>query len=1183
MEDNEKAEKIELKIEPKLEPETKKINKKRKEKQEKVEKIIKKWLELQKTIKEEITLEEVITKQQNDDFNNLKNLFTEYYETKIQSRKQYDIMKRLEKNMNMDKKEYKIDNNINQILPDSFEPIKNLMFLFRNNYDYITKLVSLVEESDDPEKVDSLVELFCNQFYDNILIPNPEQEELLILIYKLLEEEITPMNSASVDEFLNDSSFIGKFISSYMNKRELKIFLTVLLNPLILSIENCGIDCMNMSLNNINKFVEKNKNPKKEIAEITLESFLEKIPKAAIIFKDNYKLENEQEEDDTADREGVNLDDNYLELNRESIVSRNSIRSSINPIDFADLKIDYNNLNEEYKEELNLDKIYDKILSEENRDLKDFYFYLLEQITNDPDIFTNAGLNLVLNDPFFKNNKSLIIEKYIYNFLFIKKKIDYLIQSLIDKISTIPYTIRCICKVISILMNKKFPLLPKYLRNSFLGKFIFDKCIFPVLNFENKNVMDSRIFSSSTKKCLNVIISVLSNANKCCLFPTTTDTEKTIFNYYLIEIIPYLNKFYEKVIDIQLPKALEELVSKAKLKIEQNIDNKIFNFKRKNGKETSNQVNNGEEKKKDQLKSQKENLYDYFKENSDEIIHLESICFSLSDVLFILSLIEKKNDIFQELPNFNFFNKTCEKIKEDEKNINSSIKNNPDMKLFHIIFRDDKNYELEKLLRNTGNNLSTIITENKESNLICKKIKFCIKTVLKGLNLLNNKDFSHLNKAVSTDKFFSAIKHTLNELSEYSEENDQIPLKWYGQYIYNYKNGLAEEYRRDDFEKLYQEIFDEEKSILEELKLFSSTIITRNGMNLRCAENLLDKAKYDLADIEEAKKFVKIEKFIDTEKIEVCFRIKEDNEKDREREKDKSNEKEKSPTIMIVDANECNIHLKNSPEENNKKNMPSSHALYIKDFINKFSDHPWGSDKSNKAKNPKILARHDIMFADKKNGIYKTMKMYMDIVKKKIKKPIINEGLFDEGANINEIAEKIEDHILRQTYRDIFPLKIQSDNNFYKKTKCLDWVTPEQLEIKKVYFNQLGFAISCIRKMDEARSVFDKLNLIINAHNSINNTIKFSSGKDDDSGQDEMTPIFQYIILKANPKRMYSNINYLKCFLGDNLTDSRGFLLSQIESATSYINNIDFEQLKMSKEEYESKVKEAKERYGIKS
>ena len=67
--------------------------------------------------------------------------------------------------------------------------------------------------------------------------------------------------------------------------------------------------------------------------------------------------------------------------------------------------------------------------------------------------------------------------------------------------------------------------------------------------------------------------------------------------------------------------------------------------------------------------------------------------------------------------------------------------------------------------------------------------------------------------------------------------------------------------------------------------------------------------------------------------------------------------------------------------------------------------------------------------------------------------------------------------------------------------------------------------------MDDARSVFDKINLIINAHTSINYTIKFSSGKDDYSGQDEMTPIFQYIILKAHPKRMYSNINYIKCFL----------------------------------------------------
>ena len=69
-------------------------------------------------------------------------------------------------------------------------------------------------------------------------------------------------------------------------------------------------------------------------------------------------------------------------------------------------------------------------------------------------------------------------------------------------------------------------------------------------------------------------------------------------------------------------------------------------------------------------------------------------------------------------------------------------------------------------------------------------------------------------------------------------------------------------------------------------------------MNLRCAENLLDKVKYDLGDIEEAKKFVKIEKFIDTEKIEVCMRFKE--------EKDDKNSSEKLPMVIITDISECN-------------------------------------------------------------------------------------------------------------------------------------------------------------------------------------------------------------------------------------------------------------------------------------
>ena len=1111
-------------------------------KQQKAEKIIQKWLKLQKTIKEEITLEEVITKQQTDDFNYLKELFFKYYETKIKIRKEFEIIRSLDKNIKNFTSEYYLEKNIESELCDTVGTIKNLLFLIRNNYDYITKIVSLIEETDEQEKVDSLVELFCNQFYDNILIPNPEQEELLILMYKLLEEEITPMNSASVDEFLSDNTFLGKFISSYINKRELKVFLKMLLNPLILSIENSGLECMDMSLQNINREVNKRKDER--ISDKNFDAWLREIPKTNINFKKYYMPGNEEINEDDVKEE--KKDDTKQE------------------------KIVYNS---DYKEELTLDKIYNKITNEKNNDIKEIYLYQLEQIGNDPDIFTNAGIKLVINDTYFQNNRQLILKKYFENFLFIKDKIDYLIQALIDRISTIPYTVRCICKVISLLMQKKFPSLPTFLRNSFIGKFIFDKCIFPVLSLENKNVMDSRIFSQNTKRCLNVIISVLSNANRCSLYPTTTDTEKTVFNYYLFEIIPLINKFYEKVIDIELPKTLEELIAKVKLKIEQNIDNKIFHFRRKNIKRRIDPTKKEIEIKKEPEKLEEEIKYNYFKNNDDEIMHLESICFSAQDILFILSLIQKKPKLFEGLPDYKFFSKTIERIKAEDERLQNIVRKNGINKQFFIVFQEEKNLKLENLIRNNSSNVSTFSSINQDSDIICKRIKFCIKTILKDLNLLNNKDYSYLNRAISTNKFFGAIKKTLNNITYSSGETDKIPLKWYGQYLYNNKKGLSQIYQNDDYEKLYIELLEEEENILKELKLFSSTIITRDGMNLRCAENLLDKVKYDLGDIEEAKKFVKIEKFIDTEKIEVCMRFKE--------EKDDKNSSEKLPMVIITDISECN-HQKNATDDNDKKNKSLAHTLFIKDFINKFTDNSQNMDKNSLNYKLKIFSTEDIINSERKNGIFKTMKMYMNLVKKRIKEPIINEGLFNDLPNIGEIAEKIEDHILRQIYKDVFPPEQKEDLIFYQRTKCLNWVTPEQLDIKTIYINQLRFAIDSIKQIDEARSVLDKLDLIASAHTSVNNTIKFSSGKDDDSGQDEMTPILQYIILKAHPKRMHSNINYIKCFLGDsNLTDSKGFLLSQIESAASYINNLNYEILKIPKEEFETQYENYKKKYNF--
>ena len=130
---------------------------------------------------------------------------------------------------------------------------------------------------------------------------------------------------------------------------------------------------------------------------------------------------------------------------------------------------------------------------------------------------------------------------------------------------------------------------------------------------------------------------------------------------------------------------------------------------------------------------------------------------------------------------------------------------------------------------------------------------------------------------------------------------------------------------------------------------------------------------------------------------------------------------------------------------------------------------------------------------------------------------------------------------------------------------------------KKIYISELKFAEECISRIDEGKTVYDKLKSIADAHNTINTTIKFSTGKNDDAGADDLSPIFQYIIIKAKPKRFYSNLYYIKCFLGSSqITGINAFLLSQLEFAGEFINKIDHIKLKMSKNDFDDNIRNSK-------
>ena len=254
----------------------------------------------------------------------------------------------------------------------------------------------------------------------------------------------------------------------------------------------------------------------------------------------------------------------------------------------------------------------------------------------------------------------------------------------------------------------------------------------------------------------------------------------------------------------------------------------------------------------------------------------------------------------------------------------------------------------------------------------------------------------------------------------------------------------------------------------------------------------------------------------------------------------------------------------------NRKVIPS-HSHDIKEFIQKFSDSPWGIDILNNDKKPKDIIINEIIKGTRNSKVFIMINYYMNIVKKRIKK------------ESDDIIQIIQNFIYRQIHKYVFPKALlKQDEEFYTKTLLLDWITPENLEIQKFYVDQLTDAELCIKKFDNAESIFDKLNDIKDAFTNINNIIKYSSGKNEEAGQDEILPIFQYILIRSCPKRMKSNLNYINCFLSEEDYDSQyGYFVSQIESSFTFIMKIGYKELNISENDYEQNIEKAKRRHNI--
>ena len=107
---------------------------------------------------------------------------------------------------------------------------------------------------------------------------------------------------------------------------------------------------------------------------------------------------------------------------------------------------------------------------------------------------------------------------------------------------------------------------------------------------------------------------------------------------------------------------------------------------------------------------------------------------------------------------------------------------------------------------------------------------------------------------------------------EAESEHNNIPLNWYSLFLITNFQFLSDELKADDYNLLYETLYNDEKKMINFLFDKSNIIITKFGMNLRCLDKLIMRIKKELVKSKQIEKFIKIDKFIKNSQVDACIR-----------------------------------------------------------------------------------------------------------------------------------------------------------------------------------------------------------------------------------------------------------------------------------------------------------------------
>ena len=760
--------------------------------------------------------------------------------------------------------------------------------------------------------------------------------------------------------------------------------------------------------------------------------------------------------------------------------------------------------------------------TEKNKKMKDFFMSQYQTVMENPTIFSNETF---LKNLFECPASKEILASYQIDFMKVIKILDSFLKSLMKYLYLLPYSVKCVCKMIILMIRKKFSDLSIVEQNAYISKFFFHKLFAPI--FENPGVgalINNFNISGITQNNLKIISYIIKQLFSGKFFMDVEfESNYTPFNWYFIDKIQEVYSFFENVTQVTLPPFIEKLIN--------NELPKSFE-------------------------------YNYFKENPEEGIFHRSICFSFKDLYVIVKNMKELSDIFfsnddkspfkitfQKLinkSNSNEFEKIKKRVEYDEIKIYDPKKKKeykergyPILKYFLLseLLTNQKYTKIFSIVQEKASFTlpelpSTELEEdNRKNNVI--KVKNFICTLLNNYRTLVKTDFIE-GSTNNTMDILKQLKRFM-KISNFVIDGS-IPSDWYVDSLIEYLKKIPPDLTNNDCDVLYRQIESHINGSIKDIDFEALSIVLGNVKFCKRGKIYYEKMKTLLVDIELNER---VQTIVEKEPITVELEFKYNN---------------KNKELKIEKSHKKDIQLKSLDnmmfEEETQRTY---YCRTIKAFTKRFPN----------------IARYQQIIEKNLNDMEKELKLTQKINNYFV---IIKDFLMSKNSSINNlvgseefnnISAKIYDYVMEKLYDKIFPKEQDPlDNKIFTQCQMLSWTEPKhyiRTKTNLVFDSFLPDVINYFKEIDIQKSPRQKLIYMNKIFMSISNVVKFSGGGK--MGVDEIMPILNYAFIKAKPPHMVSNCKYKELFIGEKKNREEGLQLAQLTGICEFAQKVTADKL----------------------